>query len=124
MGVREFLAGVFDNPFVWVLGSVLGVGASVLDLRSSTRWPYLIAVSGIALLLTLLQPRRAWRWALLSAMVLPTFVLLSDDWGPYRLDQFDVFYGLIPAGLSTLAGLGLRKAARFDRAQSSSRTVA
>jgi hypothetical protein len=50
---------------------------------------------------------------LLAALVLPSLVLLSGDWGPYRKDQFDVFYGLLPSGLGTLLGLGLRKAASF-----------
>jgi hypothetical protein len=115
MSVREFLRSVFDNQLGWVFGSVLGLGAALLDLRSATRWPYVIAVCGIALLLTLFWPRWAWRWAFLAALVLPTFVLLSGEWGPYRTDQFDVFYGLLPAGLGTLLGLALRKAASFRR---------
>lgn len=113
MSVREFLANVFDNPLTWAVGSVLAVGAALLDLHSTTRWPYLISVFGIALLLTLFRPRRAWRWTLLAALVLPGFVLLSGDWGPYRADQFDVFYGVLPAGLGTLAAVGLRKAAQY-----------
>ena len=115
MSASEFLANVFGNKLAWALGSVLTLGAALLDLRSATRWPYVIAVCGIALLLTLLQPRWAWRWTLLAALVLPAFVLLSGDWGPYRNDQFDVFYGVMPAGLGTLLGLGLRKAASVVR---------
>lgn len=115
MSVREFLASVFDNQLTWVLGSVLGLGAAVVDLRSATRWPYGISVCGISLLLTLLQPRWAWRWTLLAALALPAFVLLSGEWGPYRLDRFDVFYGLLPAGLGMLLGLVLRKGASFRR---------
>ena len=124
MSVREFLGSVFDNQLGWVLGSVLGLGAALLDLRSATRWPYLIAVCGIALLLALLWPRWAWRWTALAALVLPTFVLISSEWGPYKTDQFDVFYGVLPAGLGTLLGLGLRKAARFRRSTRASRTAA
>lgn len=115
MSIREFLADVFENPLVWALGSVLGVGAALLDLHSITRWPYVISVFGIALLLTFFRPRRAWRWTLLAALVLPAFVLLSGDWGPYRVDRFDVFYGVLPAGLGTLAALGFRKAAKYRR---------
>jgi hypothetical protein len=115
MSVRELLARVFDNQLGWVLGSVLGLGAALLDLRSTTRGPYAIAVCGIALLLTLVWPRWAWRWALLAALVLPAFVLLSGDWGPYRVDQFAVFYGVVPAGVGTLLGLGLRKAVSLLR---------
>ena len=115
MSTREFLASVFDNQVAWVLGSVLGLGAALLDLRSVTRWPYAICVCGISLFLTLLQPRWAWRWTLLASLVLPAFVLLSGEWGPYRVDQFDVFYGLVPAGIGTLLGLGLRKTASFRR---------
>jgi hypothetical protein len=120
MSVREFLASVFDNQLGWVFGSVLSLGAALLDLHSATRWPYLIAVCGIALLLTLFWPRWAWRWALLVALILPAFVLLSGEWGPYGTDQFDVFYGVLPAALGTLVGLGLRKAAGFLRSTSHS----
>jgi len=115
MSIREFLASAFDNPLAWALGSVFGLGAALLDLHSATRWPYIIAVCAIALSLTLFRPRWAWRWTLLAALVLPVFVLLSGEWGPYRLDQFDVFYGVLPAGLGTLLGLGLRKAASSVR---------
>lgn len=115
MSVREFLASVFDNQLGWVFGSVFGLGAALLDLRSATRWPYMIAVCGIALFLTLSWPRWAWRWTFLVALILPTFVLLSGDWGPYRTDLFDVFYGLLPAALGTGVGLGLRKAPSLRR---------
>ena len=115
MGVREFLVNLFDSRWTWVAGSVLGLGTAILDLRSTTRWPYLTAVCGIAVMLTLLQPKWAWRWALLAALYLPTFVLLSDNWGPYRVDRFDVFYGLVPAGLGTILGMALRRTAPFRR---------
>ncbi len=123
MSVRELLARVFDNRLGWVLGSVLGLGAALLDLRSTTRWPYAIVVCGIALLLTFVWPRWAWRWTLLAALVLPTFVVLSGDWGPYRVDQFDVFYGVVPAGVGTLLGLGLRKAVSLLRSTTNHGTV-
>lgn len=112
MSMREFLSNVFANPLAWALGSVFGVGAALIDLHSGTRWPYLIAVCAIAFLLTLFRPRWAWRWTLLAALVLPAFVLLSGNWGPYRVDQFDVLYGVLPAALGTLLALGLRKAAK------------
>jgi hypothetical protein len=115
MSMREFVAKLFDDPLAWALGSVFGVGAALLDLHSGTRRPYLIAVCAIAFLLTLFRPWWTWRWTLLAALVLPAFVLLSGDWGPYRVDQFDVFYGVLPAGLGTLGALGLRKAAHYHR---------
>ena len=68
MSVREFLKNVLDNQLAWALGSVFGLGAALLDLRSTTRWPYLFAVCGLALLLTLLWPKWAWRWVLLAAL--------------------------------------------------------
>lgn len=115
MSIREFLARAFDNQLGWVFGGVLGLGAALLDLRSAKRWPYVIAVCGIALFLSFFWPKWAWRWTFLAALVLPTFVLLSGEWGPYRADQFDVFYGLLPAVLGTLLGLGVRKAVSLRR---------
>lgn len=124
MSVREFLANVFADPLAWALGGIFGAGAALLDLHNETRWPHMIAVSSIALLLTAFRPRLAWRWTLLAAFVLPAFVLLSGDWGPYRVDQFDVFYGLVPAGLGTLLAVGLRKALDHRRHPPASPNVA
>src|SRR5262249_3437962 len=108
MSIHEFFTDVFDKPYIWALGSVLALAAALLDLHSSSRWPYVSALFCVALLLTLLQPKRAWRWTLLAAFILPAFVLISGHWGPYAVDRFDVFYGLVPAAIGTLIGVGLR----------------
>lgn len=124
MSMREFLAKVFADPLAWALGGVFGVGCALLDLHNETRWPHVIAVFGITFLLTLLRPRWAWRWIFLAAVALPVFVLLSGDWGPYNVDRFDVFYGVLPAGLGTLIALGLRKAIHYHRHPPASPDVA
>jgi hypothetical protein len=115
MSTSEFIGNVFENWRGWLLGTGLALGAALLDLRSTTRWPHVTAMCLIPLFLTLVWPKWAWRWTLLVALVLPTFVLLSNEWGPYSQDRFDVFYGLVPAALGTFGGTLLRKAARWQQ---------
>jgi hypothetical protein len=64
------------------------------------------------LILAYWQPKWAWRWTFLLAAGLPAFVLVTKNWGPYSVDRFDVFYGLVPAALGTLAGILLRRMSR------------
>ena len=102
MSVREFFARLFDSGPTWAVGGALGLAMTLIDLRSATRWPYAISMALIAFMLTCWRPRWAWRWALLVALVLPAYMLVSGRWGPYSVDHFDVFYGLVPATIGTL----------------------
>lgn len=113
MSASEFMTNLFDSWPAWVVGGALSLGAALVDLQSATRWPYLIAAFGIALFLSLWRPNWVWRWTLLVTFVLPTFVLLSNIWGPYAVDRFDVFYGILPAALGTLASTPLRSTIKW-----------
>jgi hypothetical protein len=109
MSAREFVRNLFEGGPTWAVGAGLSLAAALIDLRSSTRWPYAISVCLIAFVLTWWRPKWVWRWTLLVALVLPALVLLSDRWGPYSVDRFDVFYGLIPATIGTLMALAWRR---------------
>jgi hypothetical protein len=109
MSAREFFRNLFDDGPTWAAGAALSLAAALIDLGSATRWPYAFSMGLIAFVLTSWRPKWVWRWTLLVAFVLPTFVLLSNRWGPYSVDRFDVFYGLVPATLGTLMALAWRR---------------
>jgi len=110
MSVREFFARLFDSGPTWAVGAALGLAMTLIDLRSATRWPYAILMGLSAFALTCWRPRWAWRWTALVALILPAYVLLSARWGPYSVDHFDVFYGLVPATLGTVLALAWHRA--------------
>jgi hypothetical protein len=108
MSFNELIHRIFNNPQTWVAGLALGVVSALVDLHSSTRWPYILLLCAFALTLAFWQPRWAWRWIFPLGLSLPIVVVVTNNWGPYSTDRFDVFYGLVPSTLGTLAGLALR----------------
>jgi hypothetical protein len=92
------------DPAASCAGAVLGTLSAILDLQSATRMPYVLAVFACCLVLALWRPRWAWRWTLLISLALPVAVLVTGNWGPYTVDRFDVFYGVVPAMIGTLIG--------------------
>ncbi len=109
MSARTFFGRLFDARAAWVTGGLLSLTAALIDLRAGSRLPYLVATCLIAFGLAYTQPKWAWRWTLLVALMLPAVVLVSNRWGPYAIDRFDVFYGLAPAALGTLVAVTWRK---------------
>jgi hypothetical protein len=109
MTAKEFLNNVFGDRWTWAVGIALGILSAVVDLRSETRWPYSILMISFSFALAYWQPRWAWRWPFLVACCLPVVVLATWNWGPYQADQFDVFYGLLPAAIGAVIGVLMRR---------------
>jgi hypothetical protein len=105
---NELIHSIFNDRPTWVAGLAFGVVSALVDLHSSTRWPYILLLCAFALTLASWQPRWAWRWIFPLGLSLPIVVVVTNNWGPYSIDRFDVFYGLVPSTLGTLAGLALR----------------
>ena len=108
MTFNELVHSLFSDRPTWVAGLAFGMVSALVDLHSSTRWPYILLICAFALTLASWQPRWAWRWIFLLGLSLPIVVVVTRNWGPYSTDRFDVFYGLVPSTLGTLAGLALR----------------
>jgi hypothetical protein len=108
MTVIEFLKKASADRWTWLTALFLGIVSATIDLRSANRWPHILLLFCSALALALWEPKWAWRWALAVGLCLPTFVLLTRDWGPYAVDQFDVFYGIVPAAVGTVCGAAMR----------------
>jgi hypothetical protein len=109
MTVKELIKKAAQDRWTWLTGVVLGTISALIDLQSATRWPHIALLSISALLLALWRPDWAWRWALALGLCLPALVLLTHQWGPYAVDQFDVFYGMVPAAAGVIGGVCLRR---------------
>jgi hypothetical protein len=108
MTFNELMHSLFSDRRTWVAGLAFGIVSALVDLHSATRWPYILLLCGFALTLAFWKPRWAWRWIFLLGLTLPIVVVVTHNWGPYSIDRFDVFYGLVPSTLGTLSGLALR----------------
>src|ERR1700674_4480813 len=112
MTAKDFLNRMFTEPLAWAASIAAGTLSAFVDLQSATRWPHILLLGSFGLILAYWQPKWAWRWTLLLVAGLPAFVILTKNWGPYSVDRFDVFYGLVPATLGTLGGMVLRRMSR------------
>jgi hypothetical protein len=112
MSANELNLTLFTDRPTWIAGLAFGLTSALVDLNSSTRWPYIGLLFTFGLILTSWRPKWAWRWIAVLALSLPAIVLITNNWGPYSLDRFDVFYGLVPATAGSLAGWAVRSASR------------
>ena len=113
MSAKELLRSVLSDRLTWAASLAFGIVAAIVDLHSSTRWPYIALLCTFGLTLACWRPKWAWRWIIPLALSLPAVVLVTNKWGPYALDRFDVFYGLVPSSAGILAGLALRLASTW-----------
>ena len=113
MSVNELMRSLFSDRPTWVAGLAFGIASALVDLHSSTRWPYILLLCAFGLSLASWRPKGAWRWIFLLGLSLPAVVFATNSWGPYSVDRFDVFYGLVPSTLGTLAGLALRSVSNW-----------
>ena len=113
MSAKELLRSVLSDHLTWAASLAFGIVAAIVDLHSSTRWPYIALLCTFGLTLACWRPKWAWRWIIPLALSLPAVVLVTNKWGPYALDRFDVFYGLVPSSAGILAGLALRLASTW-----------
>jgi hypothetical protein len=108
MTAIEVFQRTFADRWTWFVAFSLGIISAAIDLHSANRWPHVILLFCSAFVLTLWKPKCPWRWAAIVALCLPIAVLAVRDWGPYAVDQFDVFYGIVPAAAGTICGLMIR----------------
>ena len=112
MSAHEWMRTLFSDRLVWLAGLAFGIASAVVDLNSTTRWRYVALLFVFGMILTYWRPKWAWRWIALLGLSLPAIVLITNNWGPYSVDRFDVFYGLVPCTVGALSGWGIRSASR------------
>jgi hypothetical protein len=105
------------NTACAALAVILGLGIGWLDLHTTevivTIFPLLLA----GLLLGLLQPTAAWRWALLLTLGLPAMAVVGSVLGmrtaePIRLDPRIAVVAFLFALVSCYAGVAIRRIVR------------
>jgi hypothetical protein len=111
MSVKELLRTLFSDWQAWLASAVFGIASALVDLHSSTRWPHIILLCTCGFVLASWRPKWAWRWVIVVGLCLPVLVLITNNWGPYSVDRFDVFYGLVPCTVGAVIGLVLRSLA-------------
>jgi hypothetical protein len=105
MTAKEVLKKSAGDRWTWLTAFVLGTASALIDVHSATRWPHIFLLFASGLALACWRPEWAWRWALATALCLPAWVVLTHFWGPYATDQFDVFYGIVPATVGVICGV-------------------
>jgi hypothetical protein len=108
MSVKELLRAMFNDWQAGLASAVFGMASALVDLHSSTRWPHIVLLCAFGFALASWRPKWAWRWVVILGLSLPLVVLITNDWGPYSVDRFDVFYGLVPCTVGAFLGLILR----------------
>jgi len=112
MSIHEWMHTLFSDRPTWIAALAFGMASAFVDLSRSTRWPYIGLLFVFGMILTFWQPKWAWRWIALLGLSLPVIVLITNNWVPYSVDRFDVFYGLVPCTVGALSGLAFRRASR------------
>lgn len=100
------------------LAGVIGLGIGWLDLHTTEVIVTVLALLSAGLLLGLLQPVAAWRWALLLAVGLPVVAEIGQLLGiataePIRLDPRVVMVALAFGLVGCYTGVLIRRLARF-----------
>jgi peptidoglycan/LPS O-acetylase OafA/YrhL len=116
-----------NNLACTALAVLLGLGTGWLDLHTTEVTTTILALLAAGLLLGLLQPAAAWRWAVLIVLGLPVMAgvaLLTDAQTaePVRLDIRIVFIALLFALLGSYGGSLIRRIQR-DRYRRSRRNM-
>jgi hypothetical protein len=106
------------NPVYAALAGAIGLGIGWLDLHTTEVIVTILALLSAGLLLGLLQPVAAWRWALLVAVGLPVVagigqLLGVDTVEPIRLDPRVALLALAVGLVGCYTGVLIRRIARF-----------
>src|SRR5258707_13516764 len=83
---------------IYILGTLLGVGAGFLDVKFGDLLLTALFVLASTMLLGALRPQRRWRWTLLVAAFVPllqliAYAVLTEK--PYRAQMYESFLGFL-----------------------------
>jgi hypothetical protein len=101
-----------------VIGGFL---AGAVDFNNDEPQATVIVIVAFTLLLGFIQPRRAWRWALIVGLGVPIVYLIATALGYHAKSVpepgwYASLIALIPAFISTYCGVLLRKAITASQA--------
>lgn len=113
--VKDALAGHVADPGTMLLALSIGVVATGLDLRASSRTPGVALISLACIAFGALSTRAVWRWPLVVGGMLPMIMAVTGHTGAYEFDRADRWYGVLLATASTALGLAGRVAVLATR---------
>jgi hypothetical protein len=98
---------------IYVLGSVLGIAAGVLDVKAGDLLLTALFVLASTMLLGFLRPKKPWRWTAVVGMGVPlaqlaVYFLLSQK--PYRAQIYESSLGFL-TGIAGAYGGALGRSA-------------
>ncbi len=103
-----------------VLAAALGLGIGWLDLHTTEVIVTILALLSAGLVLGLLKPVGAWRWAILLALGLPAMAELGRLFGvrtpePIHFDPRVCLFALMVGFVGCFAGVAVRRIVSFVR---------
>jgi hypothetical protein len=113
----------FRSSLLWgLLATALGLGIGWLDIHTTEATTTILALLIAGLLLGVLQPTGAWRWAVILALGLPVMaaagrLLELDTPEPIRLDPLIALVALGFGMAGCYAGVALRWMVRSPPAE-------
>ena len=101
-----------SNRGIYILGSLLGVGAGFLDVKVGDLLLTALFVLAATMLLGALRPQRPWRWTVAVAVFVPlvqfaALALLTEK--PYRAQIYESFLGFLTGIAGAYGGATARR---------------
>jgi hypothetical protein len=100
-----------DSP-IYVLGSVLGIFAGVLDVKIGDLLLTALFVLACTMLLGALQPQKPWRWTITVGIFVPiiqvlAYLFLAEK--PYPAQMYESLLGFLTGIAGAYGGSFLRR---------------
>ena len=105
-------SGNRGDTTIYILGSVLGIGAGVLDVEAGDLLLTALFVLCSTMLLGALRPERPWRWILVVAVFVPVLQLLAYLFlteKPYPAQLYESCLGFLTGIAGAYGGAVLRR---------------
>lgn len=104
----------FYNLFCTILAIILGIIIGWIDLQVTEVSVTILTLLAVGLLLGLLQPKSAWRWALLISAGIPIMEMIAINFRlqtaePVQLNPFVILIVLLFALIGTYVGVFIRR---------------
>jgi hypothetical protein len=108
--LRDAAHGRIADPGAVAAAVVIGLVASATDMSASSRAAAAAVVAAGSLTLAAVVGRAPWRWPLLVGGVLPLWIAVTGNPGPYYHDRGDQWYAMGLAAAAAVLGVGVRLA--------------
>jgi len=105
-------ASTDGNIRIYILGSILGICAGILDVKIGDLLLTALFVLASAMLLGALRPQKPWRWTITVALFVPVIQLLAYFFlteKPYAAQIYESFLGFLTGIAGAYGGAFFRR---------------